>query len=329
MDRSTRSFLALVVVAVTVYAVLALATCALAAVAVERVVEGGFEALVTPGADLRPSLALWAVMAVAVSAAIRSLQRQLVATERVARRVRAHLDRPPPRVRRIAAELGLPGRIEVIDTADVLSFTYGFLRPRVVVTRGMLAVTDDDQLRAVLEHERYHVRQLDPLKSLATRTVPDALFFLPALRELRDRYLVDRELDADRQVVDRLGRAPLAGALYKTLQAPPNWQPAAGAAVGGFDVLPARLSQMEAGRQPPPTPISRTALTVSAVSGVVLTLMLASASGALPGGIADVHSQMMGAEQTRPVGAVGFLLCGALWVWIAWRIARWFHAVHK
>jgi Peptidase family M48 len=43
------------------------------------------------------------------------------------------------------------------------------LRPRVVVSQGLLERLSDAELRAVLEHEGYHVANLDPLKLVVLR----------------------------------------------------------------------------------------------------------------------------------------------------------------
>ena len=60
------------------------------------------------------------------------------------------------------------------------------MTPRVAVSRGLVEATSADELRAVIEHERYHVRNLDPLKIVLTRSLSAALFLLPALNALRD-----------------------------------------------------------------------------------------------------------------------------------------------
>lgn len=88
------------------------------------------------------------------------------------------------------------------------SFAYGVLTPRVAVSRGLLKGVSDDELRAVLEHERYHVCNLDPLKVVLVQALSAAFFFLPALDSLRARYLAGRELAADRRAVRACGAGP-------------------------------------------------------------------------------------------------------------------------
>lgn len=95
------------------------------------------------------------------------------------------------------------------------AFCAGLLRPRIYVSTGAIAALADDELQAVLAHERHHARCRDPLRLLVARTASDALFFLPGMRQLADRYAALAELAADRAAVGANAgeRRPLAAAL--------------------------------------------------------------------------------------------------------------------
>lgn len=93
------------------------------------------------------------------------------------------------------------------------AFCFGLVRPRVVLTAGLLAELDDDERTAVLWHEAHHARDRVPLKCLLARLAASALFWLPTLRDLRDRYLLVKEIAADRLAVAHTNRRALAGAL--------------------------------------------------------------------------------------------------------------------
>jgi Zn-dependent protease with chaperone function len=97
---------------------------------------------------------------------------------------------------------------------------FGALTPRAAVSRGLFEGFAANELQAVLEHERYHVRNLDPLKVLVVRALPATFFFLPALGALRTRYVAARELAADRRAVQACGRKPLVAALMKVVRGP-------------------------------------------------------------------------------------------------------------
>jgi beta-lactamase regulating signal transducer with metallopeptidase domain len=154
----------------------------------------------------------------------------------------------------------------------------------------MVGALDARELRAVLLHEAHHLEQRDPLKVLASRMVAGALFLLPVAAELRDRYLVAKELSADAHVVKELSPAPLAGALLKICRGAGQRQaPAlAAAAVGPFNVVGERIRHLaDPSREPRrPLPPRRLALSLAAAAAV-LVLSAGStfaAGGSLPAG---------------------------------------------
>jgi Zn-dependent protease with chaperone function len=106
-----------------------------------------------------------------------SLRRQLLATE--ARRRRMTL---PEDLYEAAKRNDLRGRVRMVDEDDPFSFAYGLVKTKVVVSRGLVDRASSQELDAVLAHERYHVRNYDPLKVILVRTLPSAFFYLPVCR---------------------------------------------------------------------------------------------------------------------------------------------------
>jgi beta-lactamase regulating signal transducer with metallopeptidase domain len=102
----------------------------------------------------------------------------------------------------------------------------------------------------VLEHERYHVENLDPLKLILAQTLAAAFFFLPSAESRRSRYVADRELAADRRAVEACGRELLASALLKVVGGPEWDEPQDVAAIGGPALLDARVAQLETNTKP-------------------------------------------------------------------------------
>lgn len=111
----------------------------------------------------------------------------------------------------------LPGHpaVTVIAGARPEAFCAGFLRPRVYVSRGAVAALTPEELAAVLAHEHQHRRTRDPLRLACGRAVAHAVFFVPVLRPLCERYADLAEQRADRAAVRAsAGRpSPLASAL--------------------------------------------------------------------------------------------------------------------
>ena len=138
----------------------------------------------------------------------------LVVTVRaVWRQLRAHR-----RLVRTLPVIGpLPGHptVALIDVAAPLAFCAGWLRPRVYVSTEVLARLSESELRAVLAHEQHHEALRDPLRLAVSRVLCQALFFLPVLRLLHDRYTDVAELTADAAALDAIdgAAAPLAAAM--------------------------------------------------------------------------------------------------------------------
>jgi hypothetical protein len=115
---------------------------------------------------------------------------------------------------------GLPvvrddGDVRVVAQDRPLAFSAGLLHPRIHVSTGALATLGPAELATVLAHERHHVRRRDPLRLFLVRALADALFVLPALPRLAERYAALIELGADDAAVSASGGdpAPLASAL--------------------------------------------------------------------------------------------------------------------
>ncbi|MBW3665773.1 MAG: M56 family metallopeptidase [Actinobacteria bacterium] len=324
MDGANRAFLLLTSLAAAAYVVLGFWGCGALVTVLTALLADGSGAMVGAGAWELWSGVLLAALELTVSlAGIVSVQRQLVATEGLAGWVRRNRTDIPPRVAEVVGGRRLRHRVDVVATDELVSFTYGFLRPRIVVSQGLLRTSSRDELAAVLEHEAYHVRNLDPLKMAVARALPAAFFFLPLLGDLRDRYLLGRELAADRRSAARCGVEPLAGALAKAVGTPGLPQPAAGAALGGGrELLPARVAQLETGVEPGPPLPSRRQVVLTAASILVLGTVLAMIRGLGWGVGAHLHAPPMGAVTTAP-SAVATGLCLAFWAWVVWRVVRW------
>ena len=106
---------------------------------------------------------------------------------------------------------GHPG-VKVIAGTRPEAFCAGYLRPSVYISQGALDLLSTPELDAVLAHEQHHRLVRDPLRFALGRILSEALFFVPALRLLHDRYADLAEVNADRAAVRAsAGRQGLAG----------------------------------------------------------------------------------------------------------------------
>ena len=290
LDSANRSFLAFVSLALLFGASVLCGAVGgvLGPLLLERVSRGGLVGMLGGGALLLPPLFFLALIAGGLALAARSLSRQALASHRLARRVRGLARALPDQLARATLQAGLGGRVVLVDAPESFSFVYGVLTPRVAVSRGLLEGVSGVELRAVLEHERYHVRNLDPLKVVLVRALSAALFFLPALDALRARYVAGRELAADRRAVAVCGRRPLVGALLKVVRGPAWSELDVAAPIGGPELLDVRVAQLETGTEPRLQVLSIARATLSLLGAAVIFATFLGSVFSL-GGSAAVH----------------------------------------
>jgi Zn-dependent protease with chaperone function len=317
MDRAARNFFALVGIGATLgaYAICGfIAYVLIPAFGVDGGAFGHIAALC-----LLPAIVLTALLGVAVGRAAGALRGQVSASRRLSRRIQAEALTPTPELRAAAESTGLNGRVTLVDAAEPFSFVYGVLAPRVAISRGFHERLSAEELRAALEHERYHVRNLDPLRALIGAVLIEAFFLLPSLEVLRARYEAGRELAADRRAERACGPRPLLGALLKALEEPGR-EAVISASLADPAFLDARVFCLETGQAPPLAVPSFSNLAWSALgAGTFVAVFVAAVIGiggstALASALADelsASSTLFGALCLAPVVGVAAL---AFWL---------------
>jgi Zn-dependent protease with chaperone function len=322
LDTANRSFAGIAAVSLLagMLALCGAVGCVLLALLVSRLADDGLSAFADEPDAVWPALAFIAIVGAGAVLGVLSLRRQVVASRALAHRVDP-LELPLTGELRAAAErAGLVGRLKLVDSNERFSFAYGALAPRVAISRGLAEIADPKELDAVLSHERYHVRNLDPLKVMLSRALPKSFYYIPLLDGLHTRYVTARELAADRRALSTHGREPLAGALYKVVRGPAWPELSAAAAIGGPELLDARLSQLELGSEPAVAGPTRGALALSLLGATALTALFATAVAGFggPSAIGDLSG-----DPFTAIDVAGAVLCAVPWFIGGWLGFRW------
>ena len=189
---------------------------------------------------------------VGISLGLTSLVRQMHGTLRLIRSLLAKRVAVPRVVELAAAGMGLEGRIDVVDDERPFSFCYWFLRPRICISTSLARRLDAEELRAVLFHERYHLRQRDPLRLVVARYFAAGLYVVPVVEELVAHFVLEKELEADQDAVCAMGEVrPLAAALYALLPDADEVSLGLLVPVGSLSVTEARIEHLVDGRPLP------------------------------------------------------------------------------
>lgn len=108
---------------------------------------------------------------------------------------------------REAAALGVdPGPdLTVVDSPEPLACTAGLLRPRILISSGLIRCLDDDEREAVIAHERAHVGGWHPSLLFLGRVVARSFGYLPPIRKAAEQLLLGLEIAADAAAVRAVG----------------------------------------------------------------------------------------------------------------------------
>lgn len=227
-------------------------------------------------ADVLPDMLLPVALGVwFVAAGTWTVVRRVVRTHLHARRLlRQSQAEHPTKLADVLAEYQLENHVVLVRARHPLAFCFGFVRPRICLSTGLVALLPSSQLKAVLLHEAYHRRRFDPLRLLCAEAVGTMLFFLPVVHEWRDTFTLQLELDADRHTINAVGKPALAGALHRLLAQPPSSVTMPAAGVAGLSPTAARIAELLGDGSPPQQISSHTLLRSTIVLAVTCLLLM-------------------------------------------------------
>lgn len=214
-----------------------------------------------------PAGALLAGIGVAVAAVIliRTTHHLARAMANGRRQRRAHSE-----VLALAGRRG-PGDIMVLEHSAPAAYCLPGRGRRIVLTSGALAALSTDQLRAVLAHERAHLRSRHHLVLVCAGAIADAFSYVRAFQTAHAEISRLVELAADDAAVRATSRFALAEALLALAE---SRSPSAALAAGGSTAA-ARVRRLLTSHPPLPL-LPILAGTVLALSLLLLPMALAA-----------------------------------------------------
>ncbi|MCQ6561307.1 M56 family metallopeptidase [Paenibacillus mendelii] len=110
----------------------------------------------------------------------------------------------------------------VVSNVEPIALTMRFIRPRIVLSTGLLQLLDDGELEALIRHEIFHMKHRDPLKTFFMVMCSTVFWYVPILKWSRKQYITAREVLADSCAVEAMGSIEnLGSALLKLLRRNP------------------------------------------------------------------------------------------------------------
>ncbi|WP_052339911.1 M56 family metallopeptidase [Gorillibacterium massiliense] len=177
------------------------------------------------------------------------------------------------RKRLLCTEHGLsPMDLTVIDHNEPVAMTIGVLRPRIVLSTGLISTLSSVELRAVIAHEKFHLMKKHPLAMLLLSLLALTFWYIPIYKWVMDKYKVLIELMADRHAVQTTGSAAgLGGALLVLIKRGQGTPSALGNVSFAGTALNLRLKQL---MDPQFKPAFRPPVVASCISVVIFTFVV-------------------------------------------------------
>ena len=169
----------------------------------------------------------------------------------------------------------------IVDDAAPLLALGGIVRPRLVISRGVLGALSSEQLAAALRHERAHWAARDNLKRLCILLTPGILPFAASSLALERGWKKFAEWAADDRAVagSTHGSVALAAALVRVARMTAD--------AGDTDQLAVRVDRLL--REAPPSPLPAGSRPILALSAILLTAASVAVAILQPAALYSVH----------------------------------------
>lgn len=126
--------------------------------------------------------------------------------------------KPSRKLAEVAASIGIEQSIKEFDNGTYDVYCIGLFRPIIFSSSILVDSVSKKQLRAILLHEKNHLRHFDPFRLLVVSIVRQSLWLLPGIKQLAHQFVRGVELVADECATNNLRDIkPLSLALIKLL----------------------------------------------------------------------------------------------------------------
>lgn len=123
----------------------------------------------------------------------------------------------PKKIKYLISELKIEDKVVVAYDNSFSSFCYGLFFPKICLSLRLVNSLTRGELKAVLIHESYHLKNRDPLKILLSKVAVSTFFFAPTLKDFHNYFTLSKELSADQLVIKSKYLKDLKSALSKVL----------------------------------------------------------------------------------------------------------------
>lgn len=148
----------------------------------------------------------------------------------------------PTKLNHTLNRLGIKNRVLYVNSKSPVAFCYGYFSPKIIISDSFIKNLTNKELEAVLLHEMRHMKNYDPLKILILRGISKGFFYLPLLGNLTNEFVLNRELDIDKEVMNKQKtEANIGSAILKAIKMKTSYSFSPNLMIGGFNQFEERV----------------------------------------------------------------------------------------
>lgn len=145
---------------------------------------------------------------------------------------------------RLIQQLGLSDTTLIVKSSDKFAFCLGIRNPKIYISTGLISQLTMKELEATLRHEEYHVKNKDSVTSIIASVVYSLSPLFPLLRDFMKWHRIEREIQADKYAVEKVGDpSPLISVIRKFI-AFPTMEMGARVSIADQDTLEPRICSL-------------------------------------------------------------------------------------
>ncbi len=145
------------------------------------------------------------------------------------------------KVSKIIKSCGLEQQAVIIKSNKKFAFCLGIRNPKIYISTGLISKLSLKEIEAVIRHEQYHLENHDTFTMVIASFTHSLFPFFPLIGDLERKYRVEREIEADRFAVKKVGNSDSLLKALKKLLLFPTIEPAVVAAIADQDTLEPRI----------------------------------------------------------------------------------------
>lgn len=146
-----------------------------------------------------------------------------------------------PIVLNLIKQLKLEDKTIVIQSDKHVAFCLGIKNPKIYISTGLLSILSKQEIETVLRHEQYHLENYDTFTMIVASVTRSMFPFFPLVNDLIKRYQVEREIQADKFAINKVGSAEALLSTLKKLLISPSVEIVPIAAIADQDTIEPRI----------------------------------------------------------------------------------------